>query len=434
MPYLTPDSIPEDDDCRPLSIPASSEWLAIVSGALTELTKTWNWAQAGAVTVDEAVARMQLMIDGYYEGCAFDCDVGGGLPPFRLNSAGEIEQLVNGEWVEPTGDYTIPPVPEREEPTEQERLCLAAANAANVLEQLYENVTDSFNEDRTLEEAIGALLALIAIKFFWLAPIAAGLLLLALAAMEIVYLLVEFFGADLWTSEFTDALVCILYACAVDNAGVVTFDYQCVQRGLSTTLEHPDLDAAQLRLLIQISYLLGVIGGVDALNHAGATTEISVADCEGCGRLWCRISDWLVETDGYEVGYPGYCPPYCSEWVFGQGWVPNGGSPEVSNGFHKTFDPIVVTGFRVDWHGSGAVCGGCQISAQLYRSGVAVWTGTSTASVGDGYFLMPPGEEYEADMIVMGGDAGNGSSGFAFTRAEVVYRADEPVLGEDNCP
>jgi len=292
VPYLTPESIPEDDDCRPLSIPASTDWLAIVSGALTELTKSYNWEQQGAVTVDEAVARMQEMVDLYYLGCVDSCDIGEGLPPFRLGANGHIQQLVDGEWVEPIGDYTIPPVPARTEPTVAERKCLAAANAANVLALLYENVTDSFNEDKTLEEAVGALLAAIAAYFFWLAPIAAGLLLLALAAMEIVYLLVEFFGADLWTTEFTNVVRCMLYDCASDEGDVITFDYDCFIEKLNTTLSHPDLDAAQLRLLIQIGYLLSVIGGADALNHAGATTGVTEAECDACA-TWC----WAQRLD-----------------------------------------------------------------------------------------------------------------------------------------
>jgi len=66
MPWLTPDSIPEADDCRPLSIPADSAWLALVSGALTELTLPYNWEKFGTLTVAETVAKMQEIIDNYY--------------------------------------------------------------------------------------------------------------------------------------------------------------------------------------------------------------------------------------------------------------------------------------------------------------------------------------------------------------------------------
>jgi len=70
MPYLTPQDLPEGDDCRPLSIPASTEWLALFGGALTELTKKYNWQDSGGLTVDETVEKMTEIIDAWYtESC-----------------------------------------------------------------------------------------------------------------------------------------------------------------------------------------------------------------------------------------------------------------------------------------------------------------------------------------------------------------------------
>jgi len=63
MPYLTPDTIPAGTTCRVLLIPDSVEWLAIVQGALQELTYSWNWEESGAVTVLEACNRMIDMCD-----------------------------------------------------------------------------------------------------------------------------------------------------------------------------------------------------------------------------------------------------------------------------------------------------------------------------------------------------------------------------------
>lgn len=76
MPWLTPDSIPEGGICRPLWIPASQEWLAVVSGALAELAKEYNWEPFGAVTPAAAADRMLSMLDDYYSG---SCQ-GGGMP------------------------------------------------------------------------------------------------------------------------------------------------------------------------------------------------------------------------------------------------------------------------------------------------------------------------------------------------------------------
>lgn len=285
MPYVTPDDVPEATTCRSLLIPTSTDWLAIISGALTELTKSYNWEQTSTgITVEEAVAVCKAMIDAYYTNdCENTCALPGGSPVFRLDVDGHIQQLVNGEWVEPTGEYTIPPVPPRTEPTAEERRCLAAANAADVMKRLYEEISDAFNEDKTLEEVLLIILEFIALRFFWLAPIAAGLLLLAIAAMGIVYALVEFFGADLWTEEFNDVFKCILYECSLDDGSVVTFDYACVQGKLESTLDVIDENVEGLRLLTQLGYILNSIGGVDALNAMGATTEVETASCDDCG-------------------------------------------------------------------------------------------------------------------------------------------------------
>lgn len=70
MPYLTPDTNPADTICRVLFIPNSSEWIAIVAGALEQLTYERNFEQYGAVTPQECVTRFVTMFDmfSYNEG------------------------------------------------------------------------------------------------------------------------------------------------------------------------------------------------------------------------------------------------------------------------------------------------------------------------------------------------------------------------------
>jgi len=70
MPWLTPPEIPEDGVCRPLFIPLSPEWLAFFGGALTELTQKYNWEAFGAVSIEDTVAKMQEIVDAWYEGIA----------------------------------------------------------------------------------------------------------------------------------------------------------------------------------------------------------------------------------------------------------------------------------------------------------------------------------------------------------------------------
>jgi len=317
VPYLTPDEIPEDDDCRPLSIPASTAWLAIVSGALTELTKPYNWQQFGAVTVSEAVTRMQQMIDDYYAGCDA-CVTPAGAHVFRLTEDGVVEELLpNGEWGDPYGDAELPPVTPREGGTPLDQICLAAKNAVNVYEQLYENLTDSFSIGLSQAAAAEAfILSAETVLGLAVASITFGIASIGFAVFGIVYLLVEYITADVWTEEFSNALTCLLKENATNTDGVVTFDYQAVIKGLSSGLDEFSLTDGQAKLLLQVAYIIQMTGGVNGLNLAGATTAITDDDCSVCGWGVCWNSGegeaegveafaatWTV--DGYQGGPNG---------------------------------------------------------------------------------------------------------------------------------
>jgi len=72
MPYLTPDTPPSGRICRTISIPADWTFLALINGALTELTKVWNWEQFGTLTPQEAADFFQTLFDDFRES---ECDV-----------------------------------------------------------------------------------------------------------------------------------------------------------------------------------------------------------------------------------------------------------------------------------------------------------------------------------------------------------------------
>lgn len=280
MAYLTPDDIPEDGVCRPLLIPASTDWLAFFGGALTELTKTYNWQQWGAVTVEETVAKMQEIIDGWYSG--YCCELPDGSPFFRLGINGNIEQFVNGAWVEPVGDWALPAIPARTEPTEQERRCLAAANAAYALQLLYEDLADSFAD--TLSEVDAAVKLAVAVGggialLFGL--ITAAILQSAGFVFAGVYAAVEFITIDVWDEDFTDTLRCLLYNCSTDDGSVVHFDYVCVNENLFNATELFDITGNQQRLFFQVAVMLSWLGN-EALDYAGTATAITEADCADC--------------------------------------------------------------------------------------------------------------------------------------------------------
>jgi len=305
MPYLTPDEIPEDDVCRPLSIPASTDWLAFFGGALTELTKKYNWQQWGAVSVDDTVAKMQEIIDNWYGIPCASCELPEGGSIIRIGADGRIEELVGGEWINPVdGDYYIPPPAAREGGTETDQICLAAANAVNALHTLYESLSDSWNGDLDNAEAATAFVGvLVGIVGFAAAPIAFGITAFFLPIFAALYTGLEYLFADLWDEDVSQQIECFLVQCAINTDGVVTFDWDCFTGKLNSLANGFSLTAEQVRLYIQISYLLYCIGGIDMLNLAGRTEAITEADCDPC-LAWCYRwfgagfdqGDWVMET------------------------------------------------------------------------------------------------------------------------------------------
>jgi len=159
VPYLTPDEIPEGTVCRPLYIPDDTAWLALVSGILTEGVKPWNWEQFGTLTVEECVEVMQGIVGSYYNTECDSCELPGGGSIVRLNESYVVEELINGEWVSPSSAYTILPPEARTEPTSKQRICLAAKNACNILQQTYEEITDSATNGLVVLEALAAVAA-----------------------------------------------------------------------------------------------------------------------------------------------------------------------------------------------------------------------------------------------------------------------------------
>lgn len=65
MPYLTPNTNPADTLCRVLLIPNDEEYVAIVRGALQELTFPYNWTLFGALTPDQAASAFVPMFDAF---------------------------------------------------------------------------------------------------------------------------------------------------------------------------------------------------------------------------------------------------------------------------------------------------------------------------------------------------------------------------------
>jgi len=410
MPWLTPDSIPEDDDCRPLLIPADSVWLALVSGALTELTLPYNWQKFGTLTVAETVAKMQTIIDNYYNSPCAVCTVPGGYPVVRINIEGHLEELgADGAWHSATGDYLIPPPSARTDGTPPDQNCLAAKNATNALHTLYTNLSESFASELSADEALTALIAAaIATIGFEFAPITFAIAAVILAIFETLYSALAYVTADLWTDAFSEQFACILLGCVINTAGVVTFDWDCFNNALNAQSNNFGLSEVQKRLYVQIGYLLYFIGGVDGLNLAARTTAITDDNCDFCG--WCRFSDLRGATDGWTIGEAGSFESYGA-----RGTVFDANNAEDVQ-IIRTFTATTINSVSIKYGrfgGSGANQG---VFVQLYLAGTQVYSYTASGTTTN------PGTWPAADLI-------SGPSGLTITADEIRVQLNDGSSG-----
>lgn len=73
MSYLTPPSVTSSYVCRPVRVPADTHWLAIVSGALSELTYAKSFQQSlGGLTPEQTAEVFAAMFYEYLDG---ECEV-----------------------------------------------------------------------------------------------------------------------------------------------------------------------------------------------------------------------------------------------------------------------------------------------------------------------------------------------------------------------
>ena len=305
-PFLTPSTTSEEYQCRTITQPSNKEWLGVFNSALLELLNPYNWEQVNDtdLTIEEAIAICQIAINSYFAneqcagaGCTLpDLDT----PPFRLGMNGRFEQLDNGEWGEPTGEYEIPPTPARTEPTAAERKCAAAANAAHVMFLLYEAITDEIAlGGDTLQVAAAMVAALVTAVGGWIAAPVYAIIQLTIALFAGMIEILQALGADVWTEDFNEKFKCALLACATDTGDVVTFDLACIREEIATPVDllSPTLYYDAL-LFAQVLFLLETIT-MDGLNAAGATTDVASPNCDVCG-------EWCYRWDRDDGGFGGW--------------------------------------------------------------------------------------------------------------------------------
>lgn len=87
-----------DDTCRQFVIPADENVLAAIGGALSELTKPYNWQQVGNMTPEEAAEFFSALLLAYYES---ECGTGDVDAPFWDDTDGEnADDTVEPEFTE----------------------------------------------------------------------------------------------------------------------------------------------------------------------------------------------------------------------------------------------------------------------------------------------------------------------------------------------
>jgi len=285
--FLTPPTLPEANTCRSITIPNDKLWLGIFNSALLDTTYAYNFTQVNAtdLTPEETAEICRQIVWDYFEsacGGGGECVIPGtDMPPFRIGIGGHIEQLQGGAWIEPEGDYYLPPPPPRTNPSEIDRICLAARNAVNALEQLYEQMLDDYQNDIDPIAAIASMGAKWGVVVLAAAGlVSAGLALIAYGVFTLFYQALEFLTQDMWNEEFSEAFTCILVEIANDTSSVVTFDYDLLLEKLANAqdiTQHPQ----HILLFGQLWYMFQWIGQ-EGLNLAGATTAITDPDCSYC--------------------------------------------------------------------------------------------------------------------------------------------------------
>lgn len=365
-------------------------FIGAVTGALLPLTEADNWEQFGTMTPAEAASIMSDMFETFVES---DCE-GQDCPPpnvagvriIRINpTTGKFEELADDAetWQEPTGDYAVPDIEARSEPTQDERECAAAANAANVMHQLYLETLDMW------ENAIAPLAAFEQFGELGgeLANAALSVLLGAYApfvgaAWGIFYATMDILTAEIWSEDFEASFVCLLKENAVYTDGVVTFNYGGVTTGLFSTEFLRDTDIV---LLGQVSYLLGIIGA-DGLNLSGEATAVE-GDCTAC-ETWCYEFDYTAGQGGIAgvTVYDQNGSAFCGGGSTGS-WNSNGWSLVRSLG--RSFTRTIITDMECD---------------------VTAYTGTGTPKMGVEFYDPQGGRSYDRDYANMSTQSNNTGS------------------------
>lgn len=267
-----------------------------MNAALLMLTEAWRYDQVEEtdMTAEATAARAYQMYVEYLGECSMACC------PLRINPFnGRLQQsddgglswfdVEDGPWTESLyPPFSAMPAP-RPEATEAEQKCAAAATAAYVLANLYQQTGNTLlnavaETDWEYAGALGAMLQgfLMMIGAVAVQPFVAIASLLGIVGVKQQYV------DNPLDADDEERLTCILLENAtLEPSEAVTFDFQAVWDAI-------DLDSPKNGL---VRFLLTMIGP-DALNYAGAIDAGITPDCAACG---CEAGEF---TTTHALGWP----------------------------------------------------------------------------------------------------------------------------------
>jgi len=295
--WVTPNTPPpEAIRGRLFEIANDPELVGAVTGALLPLTHAENWEQLGSMTADAAAAIMSAAFEAFVNsdggggsGDCPDCELPEGEKVWRHNpDSGHFEYLNAdlGVWEFPDGDpvATLPTPTPREELTDEEKLCNAAANAVWVLYGVWQSMLGAW--DNEISPALAqiefgtAVAGAVGGAFY---PPIVAIAALTGAAFTLFYQAFDFLTIDTWDGDFLEKLKCIFHAHAtLEEDDSVTFNVNAIIWDLNMATW---ANLQWLMATAQLQYIVGAIGP-EGVNVAGGTTAIENADCS-CGS-WAR--------------------------------------------------------------------------------------------------------------------------------------------------
>lgn len=296
MPYLTPDSLPDETICYQIQIPNSVEWIGLVKGALSELLLPFRWEEFGSITPAETVARCIEMYDDFVlnGACGEMANACCNQPLIhRFLTDGTMQASTDGgltwqpAWDDPR-QSAVPALPN----TQSFTRCQMADAMSQVLFDKINDIAEQRAEVSTLTLMLGIVVGII---FVGLELTGVGVLLTPLL-IELASTIISITAGEI--AAFTtdggahlSATRCAIY-CAMDTDGNMT-DGRWLQ-AIGTAIQDSALNTD---VAAPVLYDLMKTAGWRTIWNEATLKQIGtlLTDCSDCTCTpACDYSDWEI--------------------------------------------------------------------------------------------------------------------------------------------